>query len=583
MFPSLLGLRRVAAQTLIPGLLLATGSLASAQSEDAFYQAYFLENDQQDWSAAARAYEKILDDRRAPEELKNKARIRLAICREELVSADFAQLMPPTLLAYIELDEPGERMRQVLSQLGLLRAATEQMEASDVGVSPLLVESVLGLRGAAVAITGFNPMTEEPMGVGVLHPGDLDLVRGLIETALPAEAERLDDIEGYEAYSAEHLTVVLTSRLVVAGNDRGQVRKVLQRLNGELHESLASEGELLRALGDREGALLSFLINPEPIMPLVDIAVAADPEAATWMQLADPKSLETLAGSLSLGREGVALELALDLEEGHTNRVFHFLRMPAIQKDTLERIPAGVTGFVAAALNDARSYSEEAGDTYLSFMDVGREVFGNLTSFAVFALPDESASEVPHVGAVLSVNDPAASASLWGMALGMASLAGGGSLEGEVVHVAGVEARGYRLPDGPMIYGAMDGAELFLATSEKALAGAIETGGKGASVLEDKAFAEAIEAMTGHETLAVAVHGERMLRMMQPWADGEEAEQMRQLAPRLADSVMSLAVSHSPERLGVRLALTHLPKVGDLIAAQLHGSQAGGYVAHGAH
>lgn len=577
-----LGLRRVAALSLLPGLLVATAGLAAAQSEEDFYQAYFLENDQRDWSAAAEAYERILDDRRAPEELKEKARLRLAICREELVSADFAQLMPPTLLAYVELDEPGERMRQVLSQLGLLRAATEHMEASDVGVSPLLVESVLGMRGAAVAITGFNPMTEEPMGVGVLHPGDLDLVRGLIETALPAGAERIDDLEGHEAYSAEQLTVVLTSRLVVAGNDRGQVRKVLQRLNGERHESLASEGELLRALGDRESALLSFVINPEPILPLVDLAVAADPEAAAWMQLADPKSLETLAGSLSVGSGGLALELALDLEEGHTNRVFHFLRMPAIQEHTLERIPAGVTGFAAAALNDARSYTEEAGDTYLSFMDVGREVFGNLTSFAVFALPDASVSEVPHVGMVLSVNDADASASLWGMALGLASLAGGGSLEGEVVHVAGVEARGYRVPDGPMIYGAMDGPQILLATSEKALAGAIETGRKGASVLEDGAFAEAIEAMTGHETLAVAIHGERMLRMMQPYAHGSEAEQMNAIAPRLADSVVSLALSHSPHRLGVRLALTHLPKVGDLVGAHLRGGEPE-YVADTAH
>ena len=77
-----------------------------------------------------------------------------------------------------------EQPLELLAQLGLLGEAGG-IARDEIAVSPLLVEGALGLRGAAVAITGLRP-DGEPNGVVILHPGDSGVLRGLIDTALPA-------------------------------------------------------------------------------------------------------------------------------------------------------------------------------------------------------------------------------------------------------------------------------------------------------------------------------------------------------------------------------------------------------------
>ena len=98
--------------------LASSASFAKAGGEAKFYEAYYLEQVQGDWSAAAKLYEKVASDRRAPEEMRSQAKARLVACREELAAGDFARLMPPDALAYVEVNHPGDQITRLLGSLG---------------------------------------------------------------------------------------------------------------------------------------------------------------------------------------------------------------------------------------------------------------------------------------------------------------------------------------------------------------------------------------------------------------------------------------------------------------------------------
>lgn len=217
-------------------VLAGTTGIARAESaEDKFYRAFYLEQAGGDWAAAAELYQEIASDHQADPELRSQAKAHLAICREELASGDFARLMPPEAWAYVEIKRPGDQFLKLLNELGLLAEADRIPTKGErrIAISPALIREGLGIRGAAVAITGFNPLKQVPSGVLVFHPGDLEVVRGLIETALPIGGQATEPIEGFATYQVEGKAfVTLTSRLVVVSSERSQIKGVLDRLSG---------------------------------------------------------------------------------------------------------------------------------------------------------------------------------------------------------------------------------------------------------------------------------------------------------------------------------------------------------------
>lgn len=156
----------------------STPALQAGTPQDKFYHAYYLQTASGDYAAAAKLYGAVASAKGVPAEMRAEAKARLAACREELASADFARLMPPEPLAYIEMNRPGERLRKFIAELGLLadpdgpRAAGENRLA----ISPAVIDAVLGMGGMAAAVTGFDPVSQTPSGVVVFHPGNMELV-----------------------------------------------------------------------------------------------------------------------------------------------------------------------------------------------------------------------------------------------------------------------------------------------------------------------------------------------------------------------------------------------------------------------
>jgi hypothetical protein len=550
------------------------------------YRAYYLERQQADLAGAAKLYAEVAAARDAGADNQAIAKARLAGCQEELAAGDLARLMPPGPLAYFELNRPGERVRKLLDQLGLLAHPDQPavIGQNRLAISPVLVDTVLGMRGAALAITGFDPANQRPSGVLVLHPGDMDVVRGLIETGLPAAGEVVQPIAGFATYQIEDVYVTLTARLVLAGSSPTEIEGVLDRMKDAKAESLATDPQLADVLKDRRGELLFFCVNPKPLLPMLDMLLAAggsqSREVVMAQALLDPKSLRAVTGRLDLSDQGLALELTLRLDEGHRNLVYNFFRRPAIDMETLRCVPNGAAAFLALAMNEAPAKYADAPPAkvgeppVVTALDIGREFFANINGIAVYALPPsgEGAPKggIPDLAATITVNDPAKSQALWGEILGLASLATGGpTIEGEPSEVAGTPVRSYRFKPGVTVCQATVGHHLFIASSESALARSLETKRSGKSIVDDPGFAPLIARLGPSTTFVVLADAGRCMQLARPFMPAEQVAQFEPVIGLLASTTGFFTIDQSDRVLRLSGGVTGVPNVSGLVNKML--------------
>lgn len=578
--------------------LAASAALADSAKEK-FYQAFYLENEKSDWAAAAKLYKEVVADKAADAQLRADAKQRLAGCQEEVACADFARLMPPTALAYVEINRPADQILKLLQKLGLVLDG--QKGAADagarIGLHPALLKETLGIRGAAIAVTGIDPTKGGiPTGVAVLHPGDVGVIRGLIETGLPAACKLGQPIAGHPTYEINienefTFFVTLTARLIVASPQRSEIEQVVERLQDPSGQSLATNPDVADILKGRDSSLLFFCINAKPMMPLLQMGMAAgaahDPHVAMASALLDLKSLRAVQGRFGINDDGCSLEISLHLDKGHRNLVYNFLRFPAIDRRTLQRIPEGTAAFFAGALNEAESRhggaasgKEDAGAPVVTALDFGREIFANLVGYAFFVLPSAESGDknnqrgfiMPDVGAVLTVNDPAKSQALWTQILGLASMATGtGVMEGSASEIDGVKVRSYRFPEGITIHFAAVGNDILVSPSKSVIARCLATKKGGKSVLEDAALSKSMARVTNDSVLAVVAHPGRCLEIAKRYMNGRDREEIARFEGLLKDVAATLVVEHSDEMLRFSTTVTGLPNVSGLVTEMVRG------------
>lgn len=580
-----------------PGLIVVAailvGSIGAVHGEttqDKFYRAYHLEEAKNDCASASKLYAEVVRDPSVDPQMQAEAKQRLAGCVEELACTDFARLMPPNALAYAEIKRPGDQLIKLLDQVGLLAGSSPEpaggAAVKKLAVSPVLIKELLGIRGAAIAVTGFDPFKQKVAGVLVFHPGSLDVIRGLIETGLPVGGKPLEPIGGFPTYDVEGQAIVtLTSRLVVVSMDRSQIEGVVRRLKGEEKSSLATSDGLAAMMKGRDDSLLFFAINAKPVMPIIDgliaTAGAQSPEMAVAQAVLDLNSLQALTGKAGMNNEGLFFDLTLRLNEGHRNLVFHLLRTPPIQHDMLKWIPEGAAGFVAGALNPARpaqapvAPAEPGAVRFVTLMDFGREFFANIGSVAVCALPSPEGetsgpAAIPHITAIMTVADAAQSQALWTQVLGIASLAnGGGALEGGTVDMAGTPVRTFRFPNGPTIHVATEGNDVVISSTAFAMQRSLQAKHGGKSVVSDPAFSRSLARLTPNTTTAFWAHPGRCMDIAKPFLSSGDAAEMEPFRAVLTDTVASLVVDHSLDTFHMSMTVDGLPKVGGLVSAML--------------
>lgn len=567
---------RIVRRTAIVATALFALPLALTAQEDELHRAYFLHHEEGRLEEALKLYEDVASNRRASTELRERARRLAAEVHEDLIASDLTRLVPGDPILYAACMDPGRKLNSLLDQLGLLTSAHDA-GTQQLGISPLLLEGALGLRGAALAVTDIDPSGGPPEGVLILHAGDMKVVRGLIDTAVSMGGQPTDAIEGHPTWTIEEQGfLTTTSRLVIVSGQRDQIEGVLARLDGDESDSLASSGALDESLAVRDG-LLSFCIRAEPVMPMIQGLLYReaqnDPELAMALTALDVGSLRSLSGLIDVDDEGVSLEASLRLADGHRNLAFNLLRMPNVDRGTLELVPKGAAFFVAGAVNPKgevpAAMQGSHGEPVVTAMDFGREIFGNLVDYAIFGLPPSRDANAPVEAAViLRSNDVQRSRAIWDLVFAGATQ----FADPDTVSVAGHSVQQHRIEGFPIYLGSA-GDRVVIASSRGAMARALDATSSGASILDDPFYADGLDRM-GSATKVIMANPGRCMRLGAPLAGGDEGAMMEQLSGVFDQTLLFLGVQHSATSLGVRARLSNLPDIGPLVTQairQQHG------------
>jgi tetratricopeptide (TPR) repeat protein len=565
--------------------------VARADSPEAtFHQAYYVEQEKGDLETAAKLYDEVVNSDGATEELKARAQARLARCREAIAAEDFARLMPIGTIAYFEFNNPGDQVHRLVDMLGLLGpdldtkapGASEYAEGKHIAISPILIRELLGIRGFAVAVTGFDPVNKMPSAVAVFDPGSVDVIRGIIETALPAAAQPVEPIEGFKTYNVEDkVFVCLTARMVIVSPQRGNIASVARKLKKTGQKSFATNPAMAEVLQHRQNAAIFFCVNAKPVVPILTGIAGVSHELAIARGVLDLDSLQWIAGRAGVDDDGISLDVALGLDAGNHNLVCNALRTTPISAELLKCIPNGAAGFVAAGLGYTQPVSEpptpDEGKKLPSVtgLDFGREIFANIVDFAVYALPpaDETAEVtglVPDVAITIRVNDPTKSRALWTQILGVASLATGApTIEGEMERISDVDVQVYSLPANVSVYFATVGDKVIVSGTRYAMTQALLAANGGDNVLSDAAFKPGLKNIGDHTSKAAVVHAGRCFEVAKRYMSSGDIREAEPIVATMSDAVASLICHESDERFHLSLAVTGLPNLGPLLAHEL--------------
>ncbi len=560
--------------TLLPALA------ATAQSpQDDFYKAYYLQHTKgdRDLKTALALYKSVAANRQASGELRAKAERHARDLAEELASGDFARLVPADTIFYLELNRPGEQARNLLGQLGLLRDAGQIDGEPTLGISPRLIDSLLGLRGVALAVTAIEPRRGPTNGVLILHPGDLDVALGLLETVLPAAGQPAEPIGGHRTYSLEgHAFVTRTSRLLVVSPDREQIRGVVERLRGRGGPSLAENDELSGAMETRGNDLVFCCMQFRPLLPVIrkmaQAAARRHPEVQAALAFLDIESTRYVLGRAGVGKDSISFDARLVLDEGHRNLAFNLLRQPGIPKSALSMVPEGTACFVAGAVNRRGaippSEIDARGRPVVTLMDFGRELFMNLTDFSVYVMPQVARmpwGPMPDVAVALHVNDPVRSRALWQLVFGTAQVGtGGGESAPRERRVGDASVESYQIEKVP-VFLATSGNDLIFSLSERAIETSLEARSKGRTVFEDPVYRLVLSKLREDDVRVAAMSVGRVCEIASRFMGEREQREMAPFARMMQDSSVGLNIHHGANELGVSGRFCGVPNIAPMV------------------
>jgi len=562
------------ASALAAGLVLVPSLLAQSVEAD-FHHAYFLEREQGRLEEALALYRGIAASPSADMALKVEAESRAKALEEDLVAVDLARLMPPNAMAYAELVQPGDALLRVLDGLGLADSFEHAAGQGGFTVSPELVRGLLGIRSVALAITALPAGGSAPEGVLVLHTGEQELLRGLLETTVLAQGIPGAALGSVPTWSlGGQFELALTTRLCIVASQRSELEAVLARLEGRGGPGLADAPALARTLSSRRDGPFFACVQGAALRPILT-AQLAQAGAGGLMALSalDPEHLEGAAARLALSDQGLALEAELFFAGDHRSLVFNLLRGAPLDPLTLELVPRGAAAFLATALNErgaapAPLHTNTDGIPAVSALDLPRELFSNLCGLALYVMP--GGGPLPEAALALSSNDPERTAAVLGLALGLVNqLATGRGLEGEEEEIAGAPATLYRIPPGLPLFVVRSGNQLLVSPSEDLIERALSGRAKAESILRDEAFARELGRLDKDTTFALCAHLGRLAEVAEPYLGEGERSQLERFAPLLAETVLGLRTSHGDSRLALALTLDHLPRVDGLVAELL--------------
>lgn len=578
---------------LVVGLGAAPVWAARPTEPAELYKAYFLEHREKDCAAAEKLYQSVLKSD-VPREIKVIAQAGANRCRDSLAAENFASLMPEATIFYAELKRPGQVLEDLCRMLGIagkdmqqLLTARPSAESSapfylpdEIAISPALFEAFKGFGGLAVAITDFDPSEDKPpKGVMVIHHGDSDLLRGLLETAFQFSptAEKIADLPTFSAPAPDigKVVGVLTDGLFIVGTSHEEVEGVVGRLLKPGSASLGSSAGLKQSEEERAGAALFAYADLQAVMKIAkaDMSEHDLRDFNVANTLADLDSLRWASFSAGIHDGAMSMQLAVRLADDHHSMAYNLLRLPPMTQQCLEKVPAESAALFAFGLNPALTYAaadaayDGASARHVTGLDIGREFFANIREACVFVVPGKVTRRnsrsgppiIPNIGLVLAVNDVQRSKALWDQFLSIPGLvAGPEPTPPQASKIGSTEATAYAIPDFGKIYLAELDDCIVLGSSRIALKAIAQTHRRGQSILKDPTFARVFDKMPEDTSMMFVAHAGRLANVAAS-AQPEAAFFANQAEELCGDTLLWGAIGQAPAQLTISAALSGLP------------------------
>jgi hypothetical protein len=514
---------------------------------------------------------------------------------------DPAELFPAQTLAYFEMRQPDKLSRELaalikgsaLEDLAAVfaKARTDKGDTPDDGFYPGMMFSGLGMffspealaevgrmGGGAVAITGWSK-DDGPEVVGVIYPGECNLIMMYLRTYLAADSEiRIaDKVEGVNLYRARGRdyiferpnapggapppppqikdkgpTFALMPGMVIIASTPKAAKEAVRRAKGKVAEpSLASIGAFKRAAPLREKPSVFAYADVGALTVQVDEAAQGKrhPDWDAFKSVINPRGMGTAIASVSLQNGNLDCRVQVQVDPKQPSPLFdllpekkaaldglHFAPKDGLLTVTLpwtdgarrwEKVVALFDSVASASGAPAeRLPSKEIADAeQKAGIKLGTDVFAKVAGFTLTVDVSGERAKGKNMPLQLAVNatDKDAAKALDEVIPKLLALGGGAVGAPATEKVDGITLRTYSgesVPWREVLYCGHEGKTVVLGPNKEGVAAGLTGGAKSGGLLGEPKVAAVLKDTGDAQVVGTWSIGETMLAMMQLVSSG---------------------------------------------------------------
>ncbi len=560
---------------------------------------------------ARAAFQKLVTEYSDQTELVEKVRPML----EELGNADPASLMPPEVIAYIEIGSPGRQVETILNMLkgtpleNPFNAINAKKDPGQAGgdqwsnsggpadmigkvLNPATLAELKKIRGLGIGITDIAE--NNPPGIVVLFPGRSDALRSLIQMGISMLGQTSTPIEGMTTlkFGDGGGAAFDDNVFILAGpspKGAAMLEWAVKQYKGKAHEpSLASANASFARIGKqaRQQNALTLWVNVAETYQRVLKVMPVD-QIPEHMQMADGlvnfKNVDDLIATFSLRETGVALEANVNFKDGAQSMAYNLIRTPNLNKAALKTVPAEAVALISLTLGDAGTAQAQAARDKIiqaSGQDLGSQIFGNIQQISLFAVPMKGTATtdamgipaaVQSVGLTVTSREPLKTQQLLMTALQIAKLA---PADAQAPPASGQFE--LALANGAKVFGYTDEGNktMVLSLSPQVIGSSVTAMKQDGSVVTGGKFQDAIATMSPKTSKLALVNVAGALTMASqnmhfPSEDmaKKAQESIQELIKATDKTTVRLLTNEEANSFGVRLSVSDLPPMNQIAGA----------------
>jgi hypothetical protein len=252
------------------------------------------------------------------------------------------------------------------------------------------------IRGIAIGVQEIR--SNNPPLVAVIYPGESDALRGIIIAALGMALQAGEPVEGMQTLRmGQQVGAAYDDNVIIVATPVERLIWCAKQYKGVTSEpTLLSQNKAFAKLSrkQREQNAVTIWGDVDRVFPLIREDIPED-QRRLIESIGDIGNVDEITTSLSLEKDGLAVETNIGFKDGHSCLAYDLIRTPNITRAGFEAVPAEAVALVSFALGEAEgtgAASARKAVKKLTGLDIGRELFANIEQITLFALPPSPTS-----------------------------------------------------------------------------------------------------------------------------------------------------------------------------------------------